>query len=281
MSDYSLSRNEAGGATPFAVRLAPNQSLKLYTVTARWDGAAAGGSFLAALSIYSPDGVLVSRTHPSQVFAAGDTGVVTYLPFGGNDTAAAAGAALPAVLMDVSGVGIVGQEFFQTDDTDHVELLNGEASSCFGSAVLDQGGGFWLNVVTVKQTGVYLVQAYATVPVDSASDFVVFLIANVTPLNAGTLPPLDDPSNNPGAIIDYNSRIGTLINTLEGDKVVPTHTLVVRIDDEWGIDPSDPNTYVWLYPIRFGEFFGGGGTHAPATSTVRARLSAVRLTDVT
>lgn len=75
-----LSLNESGGAVPFAIRLAPSEDIHLSSVTAEWDGSGASGTFLACLSLYSQAGVLLSRSFPSQQFAAGDTGVVTYAP---------------------------------------------------------------------------------------------------------------------------------------------------------------------------------------------------------
>lgn len=81
MSDYSLSFNQGAQDAPTAVQLAPGQSVRVFSIVARWDGAGAGGSFHPACSIYSPDGVLVTRTRPEQVFAPGDSGVVTYAPF--------------------------------------------------------------------------------------------------------------------------------------------------------------------------------------------------------
>jgi dipeptidyl aminopeptidase/acylaminoacyl peptidase len=81
VSDYALSLNETGGEAPTGVQLAPGQQVRVYSITAEWDGSGASGPFHPACSIYSPDGVLVTRTRPEQVFAAGDSGVVTYAPF--------------------------------------------------------------------------------------------------------------------------------------------------------------------------------------------------------
>ena len=46
-----------------------------------FDGAAAAGTFLACLSVYSQDGKLIGRFFPSQQFSVGDSGGVTYGPF--------------------------------------------------------------------------------------------------------------------------------------------------------------------------------------------------------
>lgn len=73
--------SDAGGSVPFTVPIAANQDIDLESVTARWNGASASGTFLACLAQYSQSGVLLSRTFPSQTFAAGDSGVVTYGPF--------------------------------------------------------------------------------------------------------------------------------------------------------------------------------------------------------
>lgn len=77
----SLMFSDAGGSVPFTAQLAPGQDVELSSVTAVWDGGGASGSFLACLSIYSQDGVLLSRTFPNQTFAVGDDGTVTYAPF--------------------------------------------------------------------------------------------------------------------------------------------------------------------------------------------------------
>lgn len=90
----SLQFESRGGAVPADIVLAPGQKVQLSSVVARWDGTGASGTFKPCLSIYSQDGVLVSRTFPGTDMAPGDSGVVTYAPFLG-DEATTAGAAYP------------------------------------------------------------------------------------------------------------------------------------------------------------------------------------------
>lgn len=88
----SLSFSSGGGDVPFEVEMAPGQDIDLEAVSVLWDGSGASGTFLACCSIYSQNGVLISRTFPSQQFAAGDSGEVTYaVPLGDAGAAASGG----------------------------------------------------------------------------------------------------------------------------------------------------------------------------------------------
>lgn len=101
MSGYQVDFSEGGGPVPFPVLAGPAEGIRVMSVVAAWDGAGATGDFYAALSVYSQDGVLISRTRPEQVFAPGDTGVVTYAPFLHSDTEPAPVAGLgPAFVVD-------------------------------------------------------------------------------------------------------------------------------------------------------------------------------------
>lgn len=55
--------------------------LDVSAISASFDGSGAAGSFLACASVYSQSGHLIGRYFPSQVFAAGDLGEVSYGPF--------------------------------------------------------------------------------------------------------------------------------------------------------------------------------------------------------
>ena len=81
---------------PFTLQLNPGQDVRVFSVCAEWDGSGASGAFHPCLSLYSQDGVLVSRTRPEQTFAAGDSGVVTYAPFLHSEVPAVAGGNGPA-----------------------------------------------------------------------------------------------------------------------------------------------------------------------------------------
>lgn len=92
----SLIYNDRPGAIPATYRFPPGLTARLSSVSARFDGTGASGTFLACLSLYSQDGKLIGRWFPSQTFVAGDTGEVSYGPFLGGDSAAGGGA-IPVV----------------------------------------------------------------------------------------------------------------------------------------------------------------------------------------
>lgn len=69
------------GSVPASYQLPPGLDLILQSVVARIDGTSAASTFVVCLSIYSQDGKLIGRFRPSQTFAVGDTGVVTFAPF--------------------------------------------------------------------------------------------------------------------------------------------------------------------------------------------------------
>ena len=75
--------NDAPGSIPAQYVLPPNLAFTLESATAVWNGAGASGPFLACLSAYSQDGHLIGRWFPGQSFATGDSGEVSYGPFGG------------------------------------------------------------------------------------------------------------------------------------------------------------------------------------------------------
>lgn len=78
---------ENPGAIPADYTLPPKLNLKVSSVLARIDGSGAAAAFLPCLSIYSQDGHLMARRKAGQQFAAGDTGVVTWASFLGDDVA--------------------------------------------------------------------------------------------------------------------------------------------------------------------------------------------------
>ena len=69
------------GALPAQYVIPGTLELVTQAIVARFNGAAAAGSFLPTLSIYTQDNRLVARVRPDQEFAVGDTGVVTFAPF--------------------------------------------------------------------------------------------------------------------------------------------------------------------------------------------------------
>lgn len=81
------------GSIPAQYQLPAGLAVKLESVSATFNGAAASGTFLACLSAYSQDGKLIGRWFPSQQFATGDSGEVSYGPFLGGTQAG--GGAVP------------------------------------------------------------------------------------------------------------------------------------------------------------------------------------------
>lgn len=66
---------------PDGYQLPGDHDMRIASVSATFDGSGAGGSFLACCSVFAQTGHLIGRFFPSQAFAAGDTGEVTYGPF--------------------------------------------------------------------------------------------------------------------------------------------------------------------------------------------------------
>lgn len=66
---------------PGTYTLPAGLDLELSSVVARFNGAAAGATFIPVLEILSQDDRLMARARPDQEFGIGDTGVVTYAPF--------------------------------------------------------------------------------------------------------------------------------------------------------------------------------------------------------
>lgn len=76
-----LVSNEGAVPTPNGYTVPPGLDFIPDAVTAVFNGASAGGAFLACLSFYSQDGLLLARTFPETPLNAGDSAEVTYAPF--------------------------------------------------------------------------------------------------------------------------------------------------------------------------------------------------------
>lgn len=68
------------GASPVSVELTELGTVDVEGSFAHFDGTGASGSWLAALTIRSQNGAILSRVWPSTTLAAGDTADVTYVP---------------------------------------------------------------------------------------------------------------------------------------------------------------------------------------------------------
>ena len=69
------------GSLPAEYTLPPGLDLELASVVARFNGSGASGSFIPTLEVLSSDDRVMARVRTDQVFAVGDTGVVTFAPF--------------------------------------------------------------------------------------------------------------------------------------------------------------------------------------------------------
>jgi hypothetical protein len=139
--------DEGGGGCPHTVALAPAQNVRVYSVAVKWDGSGAGGSFHPCLSIYSQDGKLLSRTRPEQVFAAGDSGVVTYAPF-----LYLPGASAPAA----SGLGFtVSNDVSGTTFYDDAWLVPAANPSTASQVTDNSAGGVYDDVVMLAPDGAH------------------------------------------------------------------------------------------------------------------------------
>jgi hypothetical protein len=92
---------------------------------------------------------------------------------------------------------------------------------------------------------------------------------------------LDEGPNDSGEIINYDARVEGFINSNESFLVYPRQTRFMFVDDSSGLDPTDPTTFLRVWPARLGLFFGGGGALAPAGATVTGRACLTRLADIT
>lgn len=105
VAEPSLQHQDAGGAAPHEITLASSQEIQLESVVAVWDGAAASATFKPCLSIYSQDGVLLSRTFPDTSMNTGDSGVVTYAPFLGGEGGGNVGGGGTTLIYDYTVAG--------------------------------------------------------------------------------------------------------------------------------------------------------------------------------
>lgn len=77
----ALIYTDAPGTLPARYVFGPGLSARLSSVSAVFNGAGAGGDFLACLSVYSQDGKLIGRFFPGSAVTAGDVAEVTFAPF--------------------------------------------------------------------------------------------------------------------------------------------------------------------------------------------------------
>lgn len=145
-----------------------DEPVDVQSVYATFNGAAASGSYVAALTLYSPEGLILWRVHATQTLAVGDSADVTFAPFlegeaaaGGSgiqfDTNPQAGTYLwTQTTGGLAGVGLSltnEQDVLITSNTDDVTItaadlmtIGGDSKASIGSAngdvVLDAPNAF-------------------------------------------------------------------------------------------------------------------------------------------
>lgn len=93
-----LIASQGQSASPASYTVPGSQEIGLRSVSATFDGSAAGGDFLACLSIYAQSGELLSRTFPiSGAIVAGASAEVTYLPFPPSTTSSSPAGITPGI----------------------------------------------------------------------------------------------------------------------------------------------------------------------------------------
>lgn len=80
-SPKQLIYQEQNVELPADYTLPPGLELMLQSIVAHVDGAGAADSFRPALAIYAQSGQLMARVPVDQIYAPGDSGVVTWAPF--------------------------------------------------------------------------------------------------------------------------------------------------------------------------------------------------------
>lgn len=100
-----LIASQGQAASPASYTIPGTQEIRLSSVHATFDGSAAGGDFLACLSIYAQSGELLSRTFPTTgAITAGSSAEVSYFPFPPSQSSAAT-LALSNVYYNISTSG--------------------------------------------------------------------------------------------------------------------------------------------------------------------------------
>ena len=118
------------GSLPANHPLPDGTDVEIQSVVARIDGSGAAGSFYPALSVYSQSGLLMARVRGDTLYAAGDTGVVTWSPF-----LRQAAAATPPP----SAAAAMYPMFYEVLPWDLWNNLDGVAAPFFGNDLLNPG----------------------------------------------------------------------------------------------------------------------------------------------
>src|SRR6267142_368214 len=109
-------------AAPSTYKLAPSEAFVPEAVTATFDGAGAGGTFLPTLSIYSQDGKLIARS-PATAITAGNSAEVTFAPLLRAATGAAAASEIPTAIDGFSSDTVVSDALFHNQAFDPTVFL--------------------------------------------------------------------------------------------------------------------------------------------------------------
>lgn len=176
----SLIAQDQGGNAPATITFAPQADMEIVSASAVFNGASASGTFLACMSIYSDSGVLIGRWFPSQRFATGDSGEVTFSPFSGGSSDQGE-VALQVIVLGVTQAVTTGDdaiEFGISDDMNGLRLVDADAM-----------------VTTVSSSGTPTVQLHnKTAGVDMLSTRITIDANEFTSYTAAT-PPVIDTAN--------------------------------------------------------------------------------------
>jgi hypothetical protein len=186
------------GSIPYEYVVPATVELRVQSIVARFNGAAASGEFYPCLAIYTQDNHLLARIRTDQKFAVGDTGVVTWGPFLRQAAAAAAAAG------SVSWANCAFQAGQVT--TSGVEFAIATQDQFAAAGQSDIAAGNAANPFTILTDGVYIIEAYATWAPGAFADQRV-LIGRFSPL-FGALQGDPEAQEQPG---DFDARSRLII----------------------------------------------------------------------
>lgn len=153
----ALINSETLGNAPGSITLPDGTDIDLRCVNATFDGTGAGGSFLACLSIFAASGQLIGRFFPSQTFAIGDSGEVTYAPFleqaAGSSPPPASSSFQSGLANDgaILGTGTVNNTTLTT-----ISFADGVSVSSGATAIKDNSGASTTQPLQLLLDGWYL-----------------------------------------------------------------------------------------------------------------------------
>jgi hypothetical protein len=198
VSEPILISNVGATATPKTYTLPAGLAFDPTAVTALFDGAGAASAFLACLSFYSSDGLLLARTFPAEQIVAGDSAEVTFSPFQAGGLTQPSQQLIGARLQALATQSIpnnTNTNLTYTDvlfDTDNMADLGADA-----------------RILTVQTPGLYLVIC-ETIFVPNATNRRINVIIRNDFYSSGSFPTEDHVSDGRQAITDAGARTNCL-----------------------------------------------------------------------